>query len=73
VIVIVGAPGTGAWGSQRVIHHSLGKAGDLDFELHCFEQASTLGSGVETGPIPGRAVWEGAGPGPPAQVAPTVE
>ena len=37
---IVGAPHSGSWGSQRVMHHTLGKAGDLDFELSCYKQVT---------------------------------
>lgn len=36
VVCIVGAPYSTAWSLPRVLHHTLGKAGQLDFELECF-------------------------------------
>lgn len=40
VIVIVGAPHSAYWGRSEVLHHSLGKGRDLDFELHAFAQVT---------------------------------
>ncbi|EFN55335.1 hypothetical protein CHLNCDRAFT_35601 [Chlorella variabilis] len=40
VVVVVGAPPTTAWNSNRVVHHTLGHGGDLNFELECYRQVT---------------------------------
>lgn len=40
IICVVGAPPSTAWGAPRILHHSLGKPGDLDFELNCYKQVT---------------------------------